>query len=181
MVDTVAKVPVQKEAAANTPPATTEEHTWPFQSLRREIDRLFDDFMPTSRMLPLSRPGFGFEVMWPRSQDFLVAPAMDLVEKDGGYEISAELPGIDEKNIEVKIAGGLLTIKGEKTEEKEKKDKEYHMSERRYGSFQRSFKLPEGVDADAIKADISKGVLTVKMPKSAEAKKSEKTIPVKAA
>ncbi|MHC2791871.1 HSP20 family molecular chaperone IbpA [Mesorhizobium jarvisii] len=74
-----------------------------------------------------------------------------------------------------------LTIKGEKQEEKEEKDKDYYLSERRYGSFQRSFQLPDGVDADKIDASFTKGVLTVKLPKTAEAQKAEKKITVKAA
>ncbi|TIX36045.1 MAG: Hsp20 family protein, partial [Mesorhizobium sp.] len=75
----------------------------------------------------------------------------------------------------------ILTIKGEKKEEKEEKDNDYYLSERRYGSFQRSFQLPEGVDADKIDATFAKGVLTVKLPKTAEAQKAEKKITVKAA
>jgi len=110
-----------------------------------------------------------------------VAPAMDLVEKDKEYEITAELPGIDEKNVEIKLSNHTLTIKGEKREEKEEKDKDYYLSERRYGSFQRSFQVPEGVDADKIDASFTKGVLTVKLPKTAEAQKAEKKITVKAA
>ena len=113
--------------------------------------------------------------------DWTVAPAMDLVEKEKEYEISAELPGIDEKNVEIKVANHMLTIKGEKTEEKEEKQKDYYLSERRFGSFQRSFALPEGVDADKIEANFVKGVLTVKLPKTAEAQKAEKKITVKAA
>ncbi len=105
---------------------------------------------------------------------------MDLAEKDNAYEISAELPGLDEKNIEIKLSNGTLTIKGEKTEEKEEREKEYYLSERRYGSFHRSFRVPEGVDTDKIDARFAKGVLTVTLPKSAEAKKNEKKISVKA-
>ncbi|TIT27253.1 MAG: Hsp20/alpha crystallin family protein, partial [Mesorhizobium sp.] len=100
---------------------------------------------------------------------------------DKEYEITVELPGIDEKNVEIKLANRILTLKGEKKEEKEEKDNDYYLSERRYGSFQRSFQLPEGVDADKIDATFAKGVLTVKLPKTAEAQKAEKKITVKAA
>ncbi|RWE57865.1 MAG: Hsp20/alpha crystallin family protein [Mesorhizobium sp.] len=106
---------------------------------------------------------------------------MDLVEKTNEYEITAELPGIDEKNVDIKLANNVLTIKGEKKEEKEEKEKDYYLSERRYGSFQRSFRLPEGVNADKIDASFTKGILTVKLPKTAEAQKAEKKITVKAA
>ena len=119
---------------------------------------------------------------WPRRDVFRLAPALDLVEKNGGYVITAELPGLDEKNVEVKLSNGALTIRGEKKEETEKEGKEYHLSERRYGSFQRAFRVPEGADSGKIEASFRNGVLTVKLPKSAEAKASEKKkIDVKAA
>ena len=87
---------------------------------------------------------------------------------------------MDEKSIEVKFSDGMLTIKGEKEETKEEKEKDYHLSERRYGSFQRTFGVPDGVDANKIEATFTKGVLTVVLPKSAEAQKAEKKIAVKA-
>ena len=108
-------------------------------------------------------------------------PAVDLVEKDHEFELTCELPGMDEKDIELKLVGDMLTIKGEKTEQKEEREKDYHLSERRYGSFQRSFQMPDGVDAGKIEASFAKGVLTVKMPKSSEAQKKEKKIEVKPA
>ena len=95
---------------------------------------------------------------------------------------------MDEKNIEVKLTDGVLTMKGERQEEKEEKKKrkeekkkDYYLQERSFGSFQRSFELPESVDADKIEASFKKGVLTVKMPKKAEAQKPAKKIDVKAA
>ena len=88
---------------------------------------------------------------------------------------------MDEKNVEVKFADGVLTIKGEKQEQKEEKKKDYYLSERSYGSFQRSFQAPDGIDSDKIEATFKNGVLTVTMPKSAEAQKSAKKITVKAA
>ena len=110
-----------------------------------------------------------------------VAPAMDLVERDNEYEITAELPGIEEKDVELKLVNRTLTIKGEKSEQKEEKQKDYYLSERRYGSFQRSFQLPEGVDADKIEASFAKGVLTVKVPKTPGSQQSEKKIGIKTA
>ena len=108
-------------------------------------------------------------------------PATDLVEKDKGYELSAEMPGLDASNVDVSVSGNVLTIKGEKKEEKEEKGKNTYLSERRYGAFQRSFQLPEGVDKEKIEAKFENGVLTVAMPKTAEAVKEEKKITVKAA
>lgn len=174
MAEAATKLPVTKSAV----PVKTEERT-PFESLRREIDRLFDDFRPFDWRLP-SRV-LGFEVPRISRAEWQVAPAMDLVEKDDAYEITAELPGLDEKNVEIKLSNHTLTIKGEKSEEKEDRQKDYYLSERRYGSFQRSFQLPDGVDADKIDAYFAKGLLTVKLPKTAEAKKAEKKISVKAA
>ena len=88
---------------------------------------------------------------------------------------------MDEKNIEVKVANGNLTIKGEKQEEKEEKKKDYYLQERHYGSFERSFEVPENVDPDKIEAVFKKGVLTVTLPKKAEAQKPAKKVDVKAA
>lgn len=88
---------------------------------------------------------------------------------------------MDEKDIEVKVANGGLTIKGEKQEEKEEKKKDYYLHERRFGSFERCFAIPEDVDADKIEAHFKKGVLTVTLPKKPEAQKAEKKIEVKAA
>lgn len=88
---------------------------------------------------------------------------------------------MDEKNIEVKVTDGSLTIKGEKREEKEEKEKGYYLKERHYGSFERNFELPESVDPEEIEASFKKGVLTVTLPKKAEARKPTKKIEVKAA
>lgn len=110
----------------------------------------------------------------------MTTPHADVAETDKGYEIAAELPGMDEKNIEVKVANGVLSIKGEKQEEKEEKDKDYHMRERSFGSFQRSFQVPDGVDLDKIECSFKNGLLTVTLPKTAQAQKAAKKIEVKA-
>ena len=179
MAETATKLPVKTEKAAPAPPRSGNWMT-PLDSLRREVDRLFDDFHPFDFRLRSSRSLFGRDLPVFRGAAWPVAPAMDLVEKADGFEITAELPGIDEKNVDIRLANNVLTIKGEKNEEKEEKEKDYYLSERRYGSFQRSFQLPEGVDANKIDASFAKGVLTVKMPKTAEAQKAEKKITVKA-
>jgi HSP20 family protein len=176
MAGAATKLPVKSEKKM---PPRSDNWTAPFESLRREIDRLFDDFHPFDFRLP-SHSVFGRNLPALNSA-WAMAPAVDLVEKANEYEITAELPGIDEKNVEIKLSNHTLTIKGEKTETKEEKEKDYYLSERRYGSFQRSFQLPEGVDADKIDASFAKGVLTVKLPKTIEAQKAEKKITVKAA
>jgi HSP20 family protein len=104
---------------------------------------------------------------------------VDVVETEKEYQITAELPGLSEKDVEVVVADEILTIKGEKKEEKEEKAKNYYLSERRYGAFKRSFQLPSGVDADKIEAGFQNGVLTLTLPKTPEAQKSEKKIAIK--
>jgi HSP20 family protein len=181
MAETATKLPVKGESEQTKEP-TIELQGWrPLETLRREIDRLFDDFGQGFWRSPLRRSLAEFEPFWPPKLSFGAAPAVDLVEHDKAYEITAELPGMDEKNIEVKLVGGGLTIKGEKREEKEEKKKDHYLSERRYGSFERYFRVPEGVDTDKVEASFKKGVLTVTLPKKPEAQKPEKKIDVKAA
>lgn len=177
MADKATKLPIKKEKT----PMTREEGWQPFDSLRREIDRVFDDFLPTRWRSAFARPTFDLDFDWPARSSFQVAPAMDVLEKAEAYEITAELPGLDEKDVELKIANGMLVIKGEKSEEKDEKNSDYYMSERRYGSFQRAFQLPDAVDPDRIAATFAKGVLKVTLPKSDEARRTEKKIDVKAA
>ncbi len=173
MADTATKVPVKSEAKSVAPAAKAGEW-WPLEGLRREVDRLFEEF----------DRGFGGGVFGRSLLDtaprWAGAPSVDIVEKDKAYEVTAELPGMDETNIDVKIANGMLTISGEKKDEHEEKKKNYYLSERRYGSFQRSFRVPDGVEADKIAAEFKQGVLTVTLPKSAEALKAEKKIAIKA-
>ena len=109
----------------------------------------------------------------------MTVPAVDFVETEKGYELTADLPGLDEKDVEVKIAGGVLTVKAEKEEEKEETKKDFHLRERRFGSFERALRMPEVVDTDKIEAHFKKGVLTVMLPKTAEAQKPVKKIELK--
>jgi HSP20 family protein len=177
-MDEATRLPVKTEKRA---PVAAPAQWTPFESIRREIDRVFDRFHMGAWDFPFGRRAFEFEFPWPRVTGLAIAPAVDVTEKDKEYEITAELPGMDEKNIEIKLSNGTLTIKGEKKEEKEEREKDYYVSERRYGSFMRSFQVPEGVDTGKIEATFSKGVLNVKLPKSPEAQNSEKRISVKAA
>jgi len=111
-------------------------------------------------------------------------PAMDIVEGEKEFTLTAELPGIDEKNVDVSVDEGLVTIKGEKAEEKEEKkqgveDKKFYLYERNYGSFSRSFALPPNVEATKVEAEFKKGVLTVHMPKTVEAKTNGRKVEIK--
>ena len=112
----------------------------PFMSLQREIDRLFDDF---TRGFPT------FPTITGNSPTTLM-PSVDVTETDKEIEITAELPGLEEKDVQVNLSDNLLTIRGEKKAEKEQKDKNYRLVERSYGSFERTLELPEGINADAI-------------------------------
>jgi len=177
MAEAATKLAVKTEEKKSDRPA--EWH--PFESLRREVDRLFDDFQVGSWRLPFARTAFDVEPFWRGEFSWGKAPAVDIVDKEKAYEITAELPGLDDSNIDVRFADGTLTIKGEKKDEKEERKKDYYLSERRYGSFQRSFGVPGGVETDKIEANFKNGVLTVTLPKTAEAQKSEKKITIKKA
>jgi HSP20 family protein len=174
------KLPVKTEKKAGGVP--TAQQTWhPLETLRREVDRLFEDFGRDLWRSPFRHPTFNIEPFWRGELKFTGAPAVDIVEKDNAFEITADLPGMDEKTVEVQVANGNLTIKGEKKEEKEEKKKDFYLQERHFGSFERSFSVPDGVDADKIEANFKKGVLTVTLPKKPEAQKPAKKIDVKAA
>jgi HSP20 family protein len=135
----------------------------PFSALQQEIDRLFEGFSRGFSGFP------GRELM----------PSMDLSETDKEIEITAELPGLEEKDIQLNVADNVLTIRGEKKNEREETEKDYHLVERSYGSFTRAVQLPDGVNPDSIKAVMSKGVLKVTVPKPAPAQ--TKKIDIKSA
>src|SRR5690349_11414203 len=114
----------------------------PFLSLRREIDRMFDDFTK----------GFGFFGDWPEFPSTGLTPTMDVTETDKEYQLTAELPGLEEKDVNVTLSDRVLTIRGEKKSDHEEKGKDFRMVERSYGSFVRTLELPAGIDPDTIKA-----------------------------
>ena len=149
----------------------------PFESLRREVDRIFEDFDQGFWRFP-SRSLFDIEPFWRRGA---MAPAVDIVEREKDYQFTAELPGLAEKDIEVKVTDDTLMIKGEKKKEKEEEQKDYYLSERRYGSFQRRFELPHAVDGDKIEASFKNGVLTFTLPKKPEAVRAERKIAIQTA
>jgi HSP20 family protein len=175
--DTKPETEAPAAKAAGTPaapPAAGGLH--PLARLRGEMDRLFDEMLG-SRRWPLS---------W--AEDFgrmplagghgLIDVKTDVSETEDAIEIVAEMPGVAEDEVEIELAGDLLTIKGEKKQESEEKKKDYYRCERSFGSFQRSFAVPESVDRDAVSADFDKGILRVTLPKKPEAKAAAKKIPV---
>ncbi|HXJ00702.1 MAG TPA: Hsp20/alpha crystallin family protein [Micropepsaceae bacterium] len=179
MTEPLTKLPVKK-VGQNRQAVRSPLRAWhPFEQLHQQIDRLFNDY--DGDVWSNWPRGSVFEQ--PTWRDDLAAnvPAVDVVEKEQSYEISAELPGLAQKDVEVSLANSTLTIKGEKKEEKEEKARGYYVSERHYGSFTRSFRVPEGIDADKIEAHFRNGVLTIALPKTAEAQAQEKKITIKAA
>ena len=126
-------------------------------SHRDLFDRFFEDF---------GMPSFF-------SEERAFTPAFDVSENDSNFVVKAEVPGIDQKNIDISLSNGLLTISGEKKHEKKEESEHYHTVERSYGSFRRTFRLPTEVDTDNVDATYKDGVLTVTLPKS-EAVKPKK-------
>lgn len=150
----VSSLPVQRNdmAAAGTSVS-------PIFQLHREIDRLFDDAIR----------GMGFPTLTPPSlpSDWsgVLKPALDIQETDTQYKITLELPGVDEKAIQIRLEDDVLIVSGEKQQEQEKKDGSFHRIERLYGSFQRVLNLPDDANRDAIKATFRNGVLTITIDK----------------
>ena len=141
----------------------------PFRSLHRQMDRLFSEFSQ--------------DLHWPRFEHGaeMAMPLVDVAETDDGLTVTAELPGMEEKDIEVDLTQNVLTLKGEKKAETEEKKADYHFRERSYGSFARSVAVPFDVDPDTVQAAFSKGVLTITLPRPAEAKRTTRKIEVKPA
>lgn len=151
----------EKVMPAHTP-APTPSLATPFLGLRDDFDRLFDsmlqggfgrrlmDFDPFHRHATMTTP---------------MAPRMDVVEHDKAFVITAEMPGVAESDIDISIGQGMLTIRGEKKAESEDKSGDYHLSERSWGTFTRSFSLPDGADEAHVEASFDKGVLTLTIPK----------------
>jgi HSP20 family protein len=144
----------------------------PFSSFRTEMDRLFDSFLTGVPALSNLRQSF------PAAQG--LTPAWDVKETEKALVVTADLPGIDEKDIHLTIHNGVLSLRGEKKSERTDEHENYHLMERSYGSFQRSIRLPETVDDDQVEAQFDKGVLTVTLPKRPETVKEQKKIEIKA-
>jgi HSP20 family protein len=174
MAEAATKLPVKTEPSSTA--SSTRVQEWrPFETLRNQVDRLFRDFEHGFLQSPFYRD---IDTFWRRDLRFPMTPAVDVVEKDNAFELTAELPGLDAKDIELSLSDDVLTIKGDKSEEKEEKTKDRYVSERRYGSFRRSLQLPSSIDPAKIEANYKSGVLTVSLPKSAEARKKQTVIPI---
>ena len=163
-------------------PAPTPEHH-PLLALRRDVDKLFDDFFSGFSLGPFAKRSFDFGALSRMEPLFgktgALAIHVDASETDDEYRVDAELPGLEEKDIEVTLSGGELTIKAEKKEKKTKEEKDLHLMERRYGSVHRTFRVPESIDEKRVEATFEKGVLRVTMPKREPAKRETKKIKIR--
>ncbi len=149
----------------------SEDSTNPLVSLQRDINHVFEEFWHK------------VENGWTGRRDAvdIFGPSTDVIETDKSVDVSIELPGMTQDDIDISLSHDTMTIRGEKKIEHEEKRKGVYMSERSYGSFYRTVPLPAGVDADKADATFKNGVLTVKLPKTAEAQAKIKHIAVKAA
>jgi HSP20 family protein len=140
----------------------------PFTGFRQEMDRMLEDF------------GRGLPAGSARGSDEFLLPKVDVAETDAGLELTAELPGFDDRDVSLDIHEGVLTIKAEHREEREEKDekKRYHLVERSKGTFLRRFALPFEADASKAAAHLDKGLLRVSVPRLASGDRKPTTIPV---
>lgn len=135
-------------------------------SMQREINRMFDNFFRGE-----NDEASLFAPTW--------KPAVDITEHDDEYVAKVELPGVNKDDVKITMQDNVLSIRGEKTQEKKGKEENYHRVERYYGSFQRSFTLPTSVKSDRIEAEYKDGILTIRMPKAEEAKPKQIEVKVK--
>ena len=149
-----------------------QEDADPFRDFQRQMNRLFDDFFGD---YPLAERGL--EPEWAPAA---FSPRVDVSETDTEVKVSAELPGMDEKDISVELQDDVLTLRGEKKTEQEEKGKNWSRREQSWGSFHRAIELPAGVDAGKATAKFKKGVLTFTAPKRPEEQVRRKTVPIQA-
>lgn len=140
----------------------------PFDVFQKEVNRLFDDFSRDFDVAPFRTAG----------ERRLFSPSIDVKEDGKMITVKAELPGMEEKDVEVLLTDNTLTLQGEKKEEKEDKGEGYYHMERKYGSFHRVIPVPAGIDTNKVKATFKNGVLTVNIPKTEEEKAKGKKISV---
>ena len=142
----------------------------PFGGMRSEMDRLFDNF--------LNRGFGGFPRLSAGGNGGNLSPNVDVRENNGEIVVEVELPGIEEKDVDVTLRDGILRIRAEKKSARDEKKDDYHLTERSYGRYERAFRLPDGVDEDRIKAELKNGVLQVTVPRKPESVKNERKISI---
>ncbi len=173
----------EEEDAGKTSPVKREDAkgqisapVHPLLHFHQEIDRLFDQAFRSFGLAPLA---FDRSLFSSPQAEGMLKPTLDLGASENEYTITVEIPGVDENDVNVEIANDILTISGEKKQEKEEKERNYYRMERTYGSFKRVLHLPEDADQENVKATFKKGVLTVTMPRKALPKSEVKKIEVK--
>jgi HSP20 family protein len=147
----------------------------PFSDLRNQIDRVFEGFFSG---FPATFGRTALDITRPLLAGGIQSPSVEVKELADDFEITAELPGIDEKDIELSTQDGVLTLKGEKRSERREEKENLFLSERSYGTFMRSFRIPENVDPDRVSAQFEKGVLKVRLPKAPEKPSSAKKVAI---
>jgi HSP20 family protein len=147
-----------------------------FSAMRDEMDRMLERF---EHGWPHLERGWSRLPSLLRGEAVMTVPELDVRESADAIVVEAELPGVDEKDVNVTLKDGVLTIKGEKKNETEQKGESYHMMERSFGSFERSIRLPDSVDETKVEARFDKGVLSVAAAKKPEAVKAERKIEIK--
>jgi HSP20 family protein len=146
----------------------------PFSMFRREMDRLFDDFFAPSEPRSFGGPAAS------RPQAALIRPSIDIEDQDHAYVVTAELPGLSEKDVELSLNDNVLTISGEKRSERKEEKAGRHYTERSFGRFERTIPLPVEVDAERVDASFRNGVLTVALPKTEKARQNARRIEIRA-
>ena len=142
----------------------------PFTSFRREMDRLFDDFFAPMETRSFAAPAQAGAGPW---------PSVDVTETDRAYVVTAELPGIELKDIDLSLHDNALTVRGEKRAQRDEEDNGRRYSERSFGRFERTIPFPTEVDADRVEASCENGVLTVTLPKNARAQDKTRRIEIR--
>jgi len=165
-------IPWRKKGEGALPIRRKDE---PVQALQRRMNDLFEDFFGDFENMfgGMSLPMMRHEDKW-----LAESPSFEVSETDDEFRVKAELPGMDEKDVEVSLEGDELTIRGEKKREHEERRRNYHVSEMSFGEFCRTFRLPEGVDREKAKAQFKKGVLTLTLPKTEQVKAQRKRIEI---
>ncbi len=166
-----ARLPAESDGSRRLNVPVQAANVWePLNRLRDEFDRMFDDV-----------PGNAFGSRMLQKFYDNADPAVEMRDKKDEYELVAEVPGMSSEDIEIRLSDGMLRLSGEKSESHEEKGESFLFSERHYGMFERAIKLPAGIDQEKIRAEARDGLLTIHLPKSAEALEKERKIPINAA
>ncbi len=172
------KITESKSTALPAHPSQWMGQPMNFDQIGRDLRHMIDQVSSSLWHNPFYKSGIlgngnGFHI-----HSLVPFPEINLSESETALEITAEVPGMTEDDIELSLSNGFLTIKGSKEEEDNKQDANYHLYERRFGSFERMVLMPDGIDTEQVKAKLDHGILTIHMPKTKEAQATQKKIPI---